>query len=54
VNGYTEGNSILVGTFAIRRDTDLVIKDGVLTFADVTVKDGKKLPVSLRLERIKR
>ena len=37
------------GTFAIRREADLVTKDGVLTFADVTLRDGKKLPVSLRL-----
>ena len=39
----------LAGTFAIRREADFVTKDGVLTFADVTLKDGKKLPVSLRL-----
>ena len=45
----TEGNPV-VGTFAIRRKADLVTKDGVLTFADVTLKDGKKLPVSVRLE----
>jgi hypothetical protein len=38
------------GTFAIRRAADFVTKDGVLTFADVTLKAGKKLPVSLRLE----
>jgi hypothetical protein len=42
------------GTFAIRREADFVTKDGVLTFADITLKDGKKLPVSLRLERKKR
>jgi len=45
----TEGNPV-VGTFAIRCKADLVAKDGVLTFADVTLKDGKKLPVSFRLE----
>jgi hypothetical protein len=39
----------LAGTFAIRRESDFVTKDGVLTFADITLKDGKKLPVSLRL-----
>lgn len=39
----------LAGTFAIRREEDFVTKDGVLTFADATLKDGKKLPVSLRL-----
>ena len=39
----------LAGTFAIRREADFVTKDGVLTFADITLKDGKKLPVSLRL-----
>ena len=49
----TQGNPI-VGTFAIRRQADFVTKDGVLTFADITLKDGKKLPVSLRLERNKR
>jgi hypothetical protein len=38
------------GAFAIRRKADFVTKDGVLTFADITLKDGKKLPVSLRLE----
>jgi hypothetical protein len=42
------------GTFAIRREADFVTKDGVLTFADVTLRDGKKLPVSLRLEEKKR
>lgn len=41
----------LAGTFAIRRESDFVTKDGVLTFADVTLEDGKKLPVSLRLAR---
>ena len=45
----TEGNPV-VGTFAIRGKADLVTTDGVLTFADVTLKDGKKLPVSFRLE----
>ena len=45
----TEGNPV-VGTFAIRGKADLVTKDGVLTFADVTLKDGKQLPVSVRLE----
>ena len=45
----TEGNPV-VGTFAIRLKADLVTKDEVLTFADVTLKDGKKLPVSVRLE----
>ena len=39
----------LAGTFAIRREADFVTRDGVLTFADVTLKEGKKLPVSLRL-----
>lgn len=39
----------LAGTFAIRREADFVTRDGVLTFADITLKDGKKLPVSLRL-----
>ncbi len=39
----------LAGTFAIRPQADFVTKDGVLTFADVTLKDGKMLPVSLRL-----
>ena len=42
------------GTFAIRREADFVTKDGVLTFADVTLKDRKKLPVSLRLEQKKK
>jgi UV DNA damage repair endonuclease len=42
------------GAFAIRRQADFVTKDGVLTFADVTLRDGKKLPVSLRLEEKKR
>lgn len=40
----------LAGTFAIRREADFVTKDGVLTFADLTLKAGEKLPVSLRLE----
>jgi hypothetical protein len=40
----------LAGTFVIRRKADFVTKDGVLTFADLTLNDGKKLPVSLRLE----
>ncbi|MEJ7593231.1 MAG: hypothetical protein WKF77_16925 [Planctomycetaceae bacterium] len=39
----------LAGTFAIRREVDFMTRDGVLTFADITLKDGKKLPVSLRL-----
>ena len=39
----------LAGTFAIRREADFVTRDGVLTFADVTLEDGKKLPVSLHL-----
>lgn len=42
----------LAGTFAIRREADFVTKGGVLTFADVTFKDGKKLPVSLRLASV--
>jgi hypothetical protein len=42
------------GTFAIRREADFITKSGVLTFADVTLKDGKKLPVSLRLEQRKK
>jgi hypothetical protein len=44
----TEGDPV-VGTFAIRRETDFVTKDGIVTFADVTLKDGKKLAVSLGL-----
>lgn len=40
----------LVGTFIIRRKADLVTKDGALTFADIMLEDGKKLPVSVRLE----
>jgi uncharacterized protein (TIGR03067 family) len=39
----------LAGTFAIRPQADFVTKDGVLTFADITLKDGEMLPVSLRL-----
>ncbi len=39
----------LAGTFAIRREVDFVTRDDLLTFADVTLKEGKKLPVSLRL-----
>ena len=46
---YVHCGGDLAGTFAIRRETDFVTKDGVLTFADVTLEDGKKLPVSLRL-----
>ena len=41
----------LAGTFTIRRKADLVTKNGVLTFADIELKDGKKLPVSFRIER---
>jgi hypothetical protein len=41
----------LDGAFAIRTKAEVVTKDGVTTFADVTLKDGKKLPVSFRLER---
>ena len=40
------------GTFAIRREADFITKNGVLTFADVTLQDGKKLPVSLRLAQV--
>ncbi len=39
----------LAGTFAIRREADFVTRDGVLTFAEVTLKDGGKLAVSLLL-----
>lgn len=46
---YVACGGDLAGTFAIRREADFVTKDGVLTFADITLKDGKKLPVSLRL-----
>ena len=46
---YVACGGDFAGTFAIRREADFVTKDGVLTFADVTLKDGKKLPVSLRL-----
>ena len=45
----TEGNPV-VATFVIRGKADLVTKDGVLTFADVTLKDEEKLPISFRLE----
>jgi hypothetical protein len=41
----------LAGAFAIRAKADMVTKDGVTTFADVTLKGGKKLPVSFGLER---
>jgi len=51
---YVACGGDLAGTFAIRREADFVTKDGVLTFADVTLKDGKKLPVSLRLEQKKK
>jgi len=46
---YVACGGDLAGTFAIRREADFVTKDGVLAFADVTLEDGKKLPVSLRL-----
>ena len=46
---YVPCGGDLAGTFAIRPQADFVTRDGVLTFADVTLKDGKKLPVSLRL-----
>jgi hypothetical protein len=45
----TEENPV-VGTFAICREKDLATKDGVLTFADITLKDGKKLPITFSLE----
>jgi hypothetical protein len=41
----------LAGTFTIRRKADLVTKGGVLTFADIELKDGKKLSVSFLIER---
>jgi len=46
---YVHCGGDLAGTFAIRREADFVTKDGVLTFADVTLEDGKTLPVSLGL-----
>jgi hypothetical protein len=51
---YVPCGGDLAGTFAIRRQADFVTKNGVLTFADVTLKDGKKLPVSLRLAHLLR
>src|SRR5262249_55840040 len=50
VNVLTEANP-LVGTFAIRPKADLVTNGGVLTFADITLNDGKKLQVTFRLEQ---
>lgn len=52
-NVLTESNPVLVGTFAVRRKTDFVTKDGVVAFADISLKDGKKLPMTFRLERRK-
>jgi len=49
VINYVHCEGDLAGTFAIRREADFVTKDGVLNFADITFKDGKKLPVSLHL-----
>jgi uncharacterized protein (TIGR03067 family) len=46
---YVPCGGDLAGTFAIRPQADFETKEGVLTFADITLKDGKKLPVSLRL-----
>ena len=40
----------IAGKFTIRRRADFVTKDGTVTFADITQKDGKKLPVSFSLE----
>lgn len=47
---YVHCEGKFAGTFGTRREADFTTKDGMLTFADVTLKDGKKLPVSLRLE----
>lgn len=41
---------IIAGKFTVRRRADFETKDGTVTFADVTQKDGTKLPVSLRVE----
>ena len=51
---YVHCGGDLAGTFAIRPEADVVTKDGVLTFADVTLEDGKTLPVSLGLEQKKK
>lgn len=47
---YVACGGDLAGTFAIRREVDFETKNGVITFADVTLNDGEKIPVSLRLE----
>ena len=40
----------IAGKFTVRRRADFVTKDAAVTFADITQKDGTKLPVSLRVE----
>src|SRR5262249_17006763 len=42
------------GTFATPCNAEFETKDGLLTFADFTIIDGKKLPVFLRLEQKKK
>lgn len=47
--GLTD-DKLLVGTFKMRSDTEILSNAGVHTFADVVLPDGKKLPVTVRLE----
>jgi hypothetical protein len=45
----TQGNPV-VGTFSVRRQADFVTKERAVTFADIALKDGTTVSVSLRLE----
>lgn len=40
----------IAGKMSVRKKDDFVTEDGRVTFADIVLKDGKKLPVSFRID----
>ncbi len=50
----TPNGSVPFGELIFRKDAEISEKDGVFTFADIHQRDGKRVPVSVRVRAAKR